>query len=377
MDRQQWIQTMDDIFHPVLAALSKEELHEKLPTEFHPTREKFALLEAFGRTLTGIAPWLELETITNRKEKDLQEKYRNMVLLGLDHATNPRSKDYMNFEESGQPLVDAAFLAHGIIRAPHQVAGALSEDVKKQVCVALKKTRTTIPPNMNWNLFSAMVEAALYVLGDPDYDLLRVIYALRLLDTWYFGDGIYGDGPHFNFDYYNSYVIQPMTIDLLDLFYEKNDEIKQLRDKMLPRFTRYAAILERLIAPDGSFPVIGRSIVYRFGAFQALGQAALQERLPEEVSPAQVRCGLSAVITRSLEKETTFDEKGWLTPGVAGFQPDLAEPYISIGSLYLCSAVFLPLGLASEHAFWSEPEEDWSAKKVWSGEKLSIDHGVL
>ncbi len=44
------------------------------------------------------------------------------------------------------------------------------------------------------------------------------------------------------------------------------------------RATRYAAVQERLIAPDGSFPPIGRSIAYRCGAFHALAQAALRTR---------------------------------------------------------------------------------------------------
>ena len=34
---------------------------------------------------------------------------------------------------------------------------------------------------------------------------------------------------------------------------------------------RYAAVQERLIAPDGTFPALGRSIAYRCGAFHLLG----------------------------------------------------------------------------------------------------------
>ena len=47
-----------------------------------------------------------------------------------------------------------------------------------------------------------------------------------------------------------------------------------LQKKEEPRAARYAAVLERMIAPDGSFPALGRSIVYRCGAFHALAQAA-------------------------------------------------------------------------------------------------------
>ena len=37
------------------------------------------------------------------------------------------------------------------------------------------------------------------------------------------------------------------------------------------RFIRYAEIQERMIAPDGSYPVLGRSVSYRSAAFQVLG----------------------------------------------------------------------------------------------------------
>ena len=45
---------------------------------------------------------------------------------------------------------------------------------------------------------------------------MRVDYALRQHDQWYKGDGIYGDGPQFHWDYYNSFVIHPMLLDVLD-----------------------------------------------------------------------------------------------------------------------------------------------------------------
>jgi hypothetical protein len=48
----------------------------------------------------------------------------------------------------------------------------------------------------------------------------------------------------------------------------------------LHRARRYADILERLIAPDGTFPSMGRSTTYRFGAFHALAQVSLMRELP-------------------------------------------------------------------------------------------------
>ena len=98
--------------------------------------------------------------------------------------------------------------------------------------------------------------------------------------------------------------------------------------------------------------------------------------LPEHVTPEQVRCALSAVIARTLNAPNTFDEHGWLRIGLCGHQPEIGETYISTGSLYLCTAAFLPLGLSAEDEFWSVPEAPWSGKKVWSGVDLLADHAL-
>lgn len=126
-------------------------------------------------------------------------------------------------------------------------------------------------------------------------------------------------------------------------------------------------------APDGSFPVIGRSICYRNAAFQLLAQMALRDDLPDGVTLAQVRGALTAVMRRTLDAPGTFDAAGWLTLGLAGHQPGLAESYISTGSLYLCTVGFLPLGLAPSHEFWTGESVPWTSRRIWSGGDAKAD----
>ena len=249
----------------------------------------------------------------------------------------------------------------------------LDSVTKQRYINEFTQLRRVDPSYSNWLLFSATVESFLRKAGAPS-DTYRISSSLRKIEEWYVGDGWYSDGPHFAFDYYNSFVIQPMYVDLVRLFENEHEEIRQMKSVILKRAARYASELERMIGPEGSYPIIGRSICYRFGAFQMLSQAALEHMLEPHISPASVRCGLSAVITRVMSSPDLFDENGWLRPGVFGYQPELAEEYINIGSLYLCSAVFLPLGLAPQDAFWSAPDEEWSAKKVWAGGHIVIDH---
>ncbi len=372
--RKEWLDALLRIVSPVLNSLEKGQLKKDLPLSLHEERADFAPLEAFGRGMLGLAPWLEAESEDlEAQERALQEKYRAKAIKCIAMATDPDSPDFMVFDRGGQPLVDTAFLAHAIVRAPKALAGSLSPEVRHNLAEAFRSSRQITPGSSNWLFFSAMVEAGLYILGEP-YDLVRVLYALRTFQGWYKGDGVYGDGAMLHCDYYNSFVIQPMYVDLVKLFADKSPEIEAMGGTVIARAARYASVLERMIGPEGSYPVVGRSICYRFGAFQMLSQAALQHELEEGVSPASVRCGLTAVIRRVMSAPDMFDEKGWLLPGVYGHQPELAEGYINIGSLYLCSAVFLPLGLSGKDEFWSGAEEEWSGKKVWSGGHISIDH---
>ncbi|OLC42936.1 MAG: hypothetical protein AUH43_21565 [Acidobacteria bacterium 13_1_40CM_65_14] len=128
-----------------------------------------------------------------------------------------------------------------------------------------------------------------------------------------------------------------MLVDVLDACQDESPAWKDLAVREQQRARRYAAVQERLIAPDGSFPPIGRSIAYRCGAFHLLAQTALRRALPDGVSPAQVRSALTAVIRRSIEAPGTLDADGWLRIGFCGHQPGIGESYISTGSLYLCS----------------------------------------
>jgi hypothetical protein len=205
---------------------------------------------------------------------------------------------------------------------------------------------------------------------------VRVDYALRQHAQWYVGDGHYGDGPDFHWDYYNSFVIQPMLLDILDAVGSDNQAWTAMVTPARDRARRYAAVQERLVASDGTFPPIGRSIAYRAGAFQLLAQMALRQELPEGVAPGQVRGALSVVIARTMGAAGTFDESGWLRIGLAGHQPEIGERYISTGSLYLCATGLLPLGLAPPAAFWAEPARPWTARRAWAGEPFPIDHAL-
>lgn len=375
-DRAFWLDSALRIARPVVASLARGELKRRLPVQpGREDRQPYAPLEAFGRTLTGLAPWLELEADASTEGR-LRAEWVGLVNRGLALAVDPASPDFMNFKEGGQPLVDAAFLALGLLRAPTSLRQGLSRETRAHLVAALRDTRRIKPGYNNWLLFSAMVEALFLDMGE-DWDAMRVDLALRTLAGWYVGDGFFKDGPEYHHDYYNSFVIQPFMRTILETL--RRHEIKgyeALHGLLEQTTVRYSEVLERSISPEGTFPLYGRSIGYRFGAFHLLAQVALERRLPETLAPSAVRSALGAVIRRSLEAPGTFDDEGFLRPGFAGHQPGLMERYICRGSLYLCCAVFLPLGLGPADPFWSMAPADWTSKRAWGGADLPPDHAM-
>ena len=378
-DREFWLAHLDKLARPVLSNLAKDELKKNMPVELSirtdnpANRKSAAYLEAFARLLSGIGPWLNLEG-GSAKEQALRNEYRQLTLKSIANAVNPAAKDYMEWHKGSQPLVDAAFLALGMLRSPW-IWDHLEEPVRKQLLDAFMLTRKVRPAYNNWILFSGIIEAFFCKYQYP-WDEMRLDLALRQMDKWYVGDGLYSDGENFHWDYYNSYVIHPFLNQISEILNEKNNNYKWQADKLKTRSERYAVIQERLINADGSFPAMGRSLVYRGGAFQHLADMAWKKKLPPSLKPGQVRGALTAVIKKTMERSTTFTKEGWLTIGLYGSQPDIADTYNNTGSLYLCATILLPLGLAETDPFWSAPVEMWTAQKVWSGLDAPNDHAV-
>ena len=171
---------------------------------------------------------------------------------------------------------------------------------------------------------------------------------------WYVGDGTYGDGPHFHADYYDSFVIHPYLLQLIQTLGDAEPAWKNMRPSIHARAQRYAAIQERVISPQGEYPIVGRSITYRCGAFHLLADCSLRHMLPEAVLPQQVRCALTAVQRRTLTPAgNVFCRQDGCRLGLPDISHRSAKTYISTGSLYLASAVWLPLGLPPADPFWS------------------------
>lgn len=374
-DRDAWVKMMRKTASPLLAALADDRLKTDMPVrsrkpKWAESRKAFTYLEGFARLLSGIGPWLDLPP-DDSDEGKLRSAFFNLAHRSLTNAVSPQARDFMNFTVGTQPLVDAAFLALALYRAP-RLWNSLDASVQSNVIAALTSTRAIKPYRNNWLLFSAMVEAFLHHAGQA-WEPGPVNDALQSHVDWYCGDGLFGDGPEFHWDYYNSFVIHPFMRAVLSATAADDEPLRKNFEKTA---ARWAEIQERLIAPDGSFPAIGRSVTYRCGAFHHLANEVLVNRLPASLAPGQVRAALFAVLSRTLGNSANFDANGWLIPGLSGDQPLLAEGYISTGSLYLAAAVFLPLGLPADHAFWISEPAPWTSQQLWGAGNIPADSAL-
>lgn len=379
-DRAYWCQLLYRMAAPILRNMAEGRLQKTMAVEVSPTWDgrdnKVIYMEAFGRLMAGLAPWLSLPD-DETEEGHMRRELRTWALKSYAHAVNPDSADYLLWEGEGQALVDAAYVAESFLRAYDQLWVPLDATTKARYIERFIGLRSVDPPYTNWLLFSSTIEAFLAKAG-AEFDAYRVNSAIRKVEEWYTGDGWYADGPSFAFDYYSSYVFHAMYLETLqamrDAKVRTRIHYENYYRRALKRTQKYSLVLERLISPEATFPVFGRSIPYRMAAMQPLALMAWQEQLPAGLSNGQVRAALTAVMHRMFDGRENFNEEGYLTIGFVGRQPNIADWYTNNGSLYITSLAFLPLGLPATHPFWSDAAQPWTSQKAWDGKPFPKDH---
>lgn len=379
-DRDYWTSLAYSMAAPVLSNMAEGTLQKNMLVEVSPNWDgrdiKVTYMEAFGRLMAGIAPWLSLPD-DDTPECTQRKQLRQWALASYRNAVDPDSPDCLLWSGQGQALVDAAYVAESFLRAYDALWVPLDDITKQRYIDAFKGLRKVDPPYTNWLLFSSTIESFLAKTG-AECDEYRVNSAIRKVEEWYTGDGWYADGPVFAFDYYSSYVFHPMYLETLQAMIDSGRytriHYKKHYDRALKRTQKFSIVLERLISPEGTFPVFGRSIPYRMATMQPLALMAWYGRLPDGLTDGQVRAALTAVMHRMFDGKENFNEKGFLTIGFTGRQPNVADWYTNNGSLYMTSLAFLPLGLPATHPFWTDAPLAWTSQKAWGAQPFPKDH---
>jgi len=382
-ERAYMLRLLQQMSEPVLTLMAKGELKKKFALELSPTWDgrdpAVAYLECFGRLISGISPWLALPA-DGTEEGKLRQRMQQLALQSYTNSVDPKNPDYLTWRGHGQALVDSAYFTNALMRAPKVLWEPLDAATKARIISEIKGLRRIEVPYINWLLFAAMNEAWLLSIGEES-DPMRMNGAIRKINEWYIGDGWIKDGADFHFDYYSSYVMYPMLLEILEVLVEKkgpfwNAKPEELLAQATKRAQRYCEHLERFVGPEGSYPPIGRSLTYRTAVFQPLALLAWRKQLPQSLPEGQVRAALHAAHRAIWDAPGNFTKDNFLTIGFRGHQPELGDWYSNNGSMYIAAAGFLALGLPAGDSYWTSPAQDWTQKKAFSSRKFPKDYPV-
>lgn len=382
-DRQYMLDLLERMANPILSRMSQGQLRRTWKPELSPTWDgrdpAVAFMEGFARLIDGIAPFLALPDEAGA-EGALRARLRVQAQQCYVHSVDPKSPDYLLWRNEGQPLVDSAYFTSALLRAPQVLWDPLDARTKARIISEIQGLRRVSPPYTNWLLFAAMNEAFLLSVG-AQWDPVRIDLAIRKFGEWYLGDGWYGDGEHFHFDMYNSYVIHPMLTQILDVLVRTGARFNSLEPQMrlsveIDRMRRLGESLERMIGADGSIPPLGRSLTYRTAAHQPLAYLAWRKLLHDRLPAGQVRAATVAAQRRMFADPSNFDSEGFLTIGFARHQPSLGDVYSNSGSMYIASESLLALGLPATDAYWTAPAGVWTMLAAYGGRDFPKDHFI-
>jgi hypothetical protein len=150
--REYWLGLLQKLAEPVLVNLARGALKENMSVETSSgnsaERKRFTHLEAIGRLLCGIAPWLEC-ALDGGEERALQQRYRKLARQAIHSATDPHSPDFLNFSDGDQPVVDCGFLSQALLRAPKELWQKLEPATQRNLVSALQASRAIVPSYNN------------------------------------------------------------------------------------------------------------------------------------------------------------------------------------------------------------------------------------
>ena len=372
------LQALNKIARPVLEhastctlnSLMAKQLNGHPPTAISCT--SYRVSAAFGRTMAGIAPWLELP-VDGSSEGQMRDEYITLARKAFHNIfLNRTCGDYVHWDGCTAVIVEAAYIGHTMLRMPklfQTFPRDLVEAIATNLPLALTLDDTTFNNHVN---FPSMVEAGLW-LHNLSSNTTFIRRAFGLQESWYAGDGAYADGPHFHFDQYNGFVMHPMLVDVASVCAAKGNPLGEKHACLLRRMQRWAVVQERMIHADGTYFLVGRSQHYRFGAFQVLGQLALQHNLPVKLPVGKVRSALTGLISRFMSNPDNFVGE-WLSAGVNGHQPGMMNPYGDTGALYLICLGLVQLGLPATDPFWTDPAMACTQAQIWTeGKDIGLD----
>ncbi|MEU0116501.1 DUF2264 domain-containing protein [Streptomyces bobili] len=311
-------------------------------------------LEGYARTLLLAA---------FRRDETALERYADGLAAGVSGAW-PRIGD------RSQPLVEAASIALALRLTRPLLWDRLDDGVRQRAADWLGDALTAEPWPCNWELFPVTVGGFLHAV-DHESDTARkaVDRGLERIEQWYVGDGWYTDGAGRAFDYYNGWAMH-----LYPVLHAWLDDDPRLLELYGGRLSRHLTDYARLFGGDGAPMRQGRSLTYRFATTVPLWLGALTGHTP--LPPGETRRLASGALRYFLQRGAV-DERGLLSLGWHGPDPDVLQGYSGPASPYWASKGFLGLLLPPEHEVWTAVEESGPAERMDAVTPLTAPNWLL
>ncbi|OQD53721.1 hypothetical protein BM536_025950 [Streptomyces phaeoluteigriseus] len=311
-------------------------------------------LEGYARTLLLAA---------FRRDETALERYADGLAAGVLGA-------WPRIEDRGQPLVEAASIALALRLTRPLLWDRLDDAVRQRAADWLADALTAEPWPCNWELFPVTVGGFLHAV-DHESDTARkaVDRGLERIEQWYVGDGWYTDGAGRAFDYYNGWAMH-----LYPVLHAWLDDDPRLLELYGGRLSRHLTDYARLFGADGAPMRQGRSLTYRFATTVPLWLGALTGHTP--LPPGETR-RLASGALRYFLRRGAVDERGLLSLGWHGPDPDVLQGYSGPASPYWAAKAFLGLLLPPEHEVWTAVEEPAPVERTDAVTPLSAPNWLL
>jgi hypothetical protein len=331
-----------DLFDPLVTHFSPGRARVQLGETGAIFSSREAELEGFARPLWALAP-----LAAGGGAFDHWDFYQQ----GLTNGANPEHPEYWGNDEGNarQMHVEMAALGLALALVPDEVWTPLCAEAQRNLASWLGQIyNAPLWPN-NWQFFRVLVHLGLKKVG-AERDRAPVEASLQKLESYYLGDGWYGDGADGGRDYYIPFAMQFYAL-LYARLAERDDTERAARFR--ERAALFAQEFIHWFAADGAALPFGRSLTYRFACGAFWGALAFAD---VEALPWPVIKGLAMRHLRWWLRQPIFTDTGLLSIGYTYPNLNMAEQYNSPGSPYWALKFFLPLALPDEHPFWIAEE---------------------
>jgi hypothetical protein len=316
-----------------------------------------------ARMLPLLADWREggreRRIPVDGEEVDLDE----VVLEIFRNAFDPAFPNYWGAAPSDratQRSVEAALVADALGRLGDPLLSRLTSPQRANVQAWLASCTQVPERSTNHAWFTAMNQAARLRLSErwPEFwgDEAWMLADLKALDALFSpgNDGWYSDSPQIPiYDYYNFWTFANFPLLWSRLV---GDRYPEWRERFHARVRLFLEGAPHFFAADGSHPLFGRSLLYRWAIVSPLLLGYRQGLWPH--SPGLLR----HIVRLDYDwywRMGAFDERrGALRETLsAGGTPAVREGYIENGSPYWATLGMQMYSIPPHDPFWTEPEE--------------------